>query len=319
MQPPRASFAEAFDQHREMVWALCYRMTGTAADADDLVQETFARAIEHPPPKNDPPSTWRPWLVRIAVNLARDHLRRRKRRPYVGPWLPEPIAIDLDAPDVAPNDAASADTEARYASIESVSFAFLIALEALTPQQRAVLLLRDVFDYSVRETAEALALSEPNVKTTHHRARAAMRGYDVSRTIPSPALQAKTQAALERFLTGLVSEDVAAIEATLAEDVLAMSDGAGEFTTARVPVSGRHKVALFFRNITRDGAASGRFALRVLNGMPALVAELTANAARPGSGLAPRTVLLLDINEGGQIRRLYSIVASGKLARVPSV
>ena len=311
MQPNRASFAEAFEEHRELVWALCYRMTGAAADADDLVQDTFARAMEHPPPKGDPPKTWRPWLVRIAVNLARDHLRRRKRRGYSGPWLPSPIAIDLDAPDVAPR----ADTEARYAALESVSFAFLLALEALTPQQRAVLLLRDVFDYSVRETAEALALTEPNVKTTHHRARAAMRGYDASPCVPTRALQAKTQASLERFLGGLVTEDVSLIEATLAGDVIALSDGAGEFTTARTPIIGRHKVALFYRNVTRAGAAAGRFALRILNGMPALVVELTANEPP----LAPRHVLLLDVDDDGRIRRIYSVVATAKLGRVETV
>ena len=107
------------------------------------------------------------------MNLARDALRRRKRRLYVGPWLPSPVETgDLEDPGAEP----ALGTDARYDLRESASYAFLVALEALTAQQRAVLLLRDVLDYSVRETAQAPALSGgPNVKTTHHRARHAMK------------------------------------------------------------------------------------------------------------------------------------------------
>ena len=120
-----------------------------------------------------------------------------------------------------------------------MSYAFLLALEALTPQQRAVLLLRDVFDYSVAETAEALGLSEPNVKTTHHRARRAMRAYDQQRCVPTRALQERTRAALEQLLVGLMNRDVAAIEALLADDVRSLSDGGGEFAAAHNPVDGQ--------------------------------------------------------------------------------
>jgi RNA polymerase sigma-70 factor (ECF subfamily) len=157
----------AFQEHRGLLWHLCYRMTGIAADADDLVQETFLRAIERPPPRTD--MALRPWLVRVALNLARDLLRRRRRRrEYTGPWLPSPIetgepgadaADDRVLPAFEPSLPGLGSTEGRYDLVESVTFAFLLALEALTPQQRAVLLLRDVFDYSVRETAEALAVS----------------------------------------------------------------------------------------------------------------------------------------------------------------
>src|SRR5262249_19218687 len=81
--------ADLFRNHGRFLWGLCYRMTGSAADADDLVQETFVRAIERPPRVLDRP--WRPWLVRVAMNLARDQLRRRRRRKYPGTWLPAPI------------------------------------------------------------------------------------------------------------------------------------------------------------------------------------------------------------------------------------
>ena len=138
-----------YREHGRFVWGLCYRMTGSATDADDLLQETFARALASPP--RDTSAPWRPWLVRVAVNLARDRLRRRKRTPYVGPWLPAPI-------ETGEQVAEGLDPEHRYGLLESVTFAFLMACEALTPRQRAVLLLRDVLDYSVEETARALAM-----------------------------------------------------------------------------------------------------------------------------------------------------------------
>jgi RNA polymerase sigma-70 factor (ECF subfamily) len=140
-------------------------MTGNAADADDAVQETFVRVIEKPPPKLDQPL--RPWLIRVAINLCRDILRRR-RRNYIGPWLPSPIptAASDDPPSYEPRQPDDESPGARYELIESISFAFLLALEALTPMQRAVLLLRDVFDYSTAETAVAMDITEANVKTT---------------------------------------------------------------------------------------------------------------------------------------------------------
>src|SRR5262245_40278849 len=170
--------ADALEPHRRHLWGLCYRMTGNAADADELVQETFVRALERPPARTDQP--WRPWLVRVAMNLSRDLLRRRRRSPYRGTWLPSPIETGEDeaAPAYEISGSSGASTEGRYELLESVSFAFLLALEALTPTQRAVLLLRDVFDYSVHEVADALGLSEANVKVTHHRARRAMATYD---------------------------------------------------------------------------------------------------------------------------------------------
>ena len=169
---------DLFTQHQRFLWGLCYRLTGSAADADDLVQETFVRTIERPPARMKDPL--RPWLVRVAMNLGRDLLRRRRRAPYKGPWLPSPIEtngqdlfpreevalplgeIALPLGEVAPPSHEvvfeGGSTEGRYELLESVSFAFLLALEVLTPQQRAVLLLRDVFDYSVRETADLAKL-----------------------------------------------------------------------------------------------------------------------------------------------------------------
>jgi RNA polymerase sigma-70 factor (ECF subfamily) len=299
------TYDDLYREHARHVWGLCYRMTGSACDADDLVQETFARAMAKPPPRTDEP--WRPWLVRVAVNLARDQLRRRKRAPYVGPWLPSPIETD-DA--VAPDE----DVERRYGMLESVSFAFLIAVEALTPRQRAVLLLRDVLEYSVEETASALELSEANVKTTLHRARAAMEAYDRARAVPTRAMQEKTRAALERFATSLATGDAAGIEAMLAASARTVTDGGGEFHAALRVVVGPSRVARFYLGLARRFHARGeqRFAIRMLNGLPAIVMET------PGAGdrIAPRSVVRCEVDESGLIREVHTIVATRKLVAV---
>ena len=307
-----AVYAEAFRDHERFLWGLCYRLTGSAADADDLVQEAFVRAMERPPARTDEP--WRPWLVRVALNLGRDLLRRRKRRAYVGPWLPSPIETgDEDSPPAyEPVVDGQSTTEGRYDLLESVSFAFLLALEALTPRQRAVLLLRDVFDYSVRETADALGLSEPNVKTTHHRARAAMRDYDRTRSVPTRVVQERTRAALGQFMASMASGDMQAMEALLADSVRAVNDGAGEFHAARKVIFGPRRVARFHYNIGYRRMGGGRFAMRMINGLPAIVGEFTDG--RPGE--PPRFVMQCALDADGRITQLLSVVASRKLTAI---
>jgi RNA polymerase sigma-70 factor (ECF subfamily) len=300
--------AELFQAHERFLWGLCYRLTGNAADADDLVQETFVRALKHPPARTDEP--WRPWLVRVAINLGRDMLRRRRRQAYDGIWLPSPIETGSEAapPAHEPVDE-QGNPATRYDLLESVSFAFLLALEALTPTQRAVLLLRDVFDYSVRETAAALAMTEANVKTTHLRARRALQTYEQTRHAPTRSLQAQAGALLERFLHCLNNNDVSGIETLLAQDARAISDGGGEFFAARVPLVGRAKILLFYRTITKQLGGQVRLELRMLNGWPAVVAENLA----PKEGFAPRVATLFELGVDGRLQRIYSVLATRKL------
>jgi RNA polymerase sigma-70 factor (ECF subfamily) len=303
---------EVYAQHSRFLWGLCYRMVGCAADADDIVQATFVRALEHPPARTDEP--WRPWLTRVALNLGRDCLRRRRRQRYVGPWLPSPIETGDDESSLIsyePRVDGQNPTEGRYDLVESLSFAFLLALEVLTPKQRAVLLLRDVFDYSVAATADALGVSSGDVKTTHHRARRAMQGYDRERCRPTRELRERTQQALAELVSALATGDGVAVEALLADSVRALSDGAGEFFAARVPVVGRDRVVKFYMNVARGGLARARIEVRMLNGLPALVAEID-----PKAGQAPRLVTAIELAADGRVKALHSVLATRKLTAV---
>jgi RNA polymerase sigma-70 factor, ECF subfamily len=291
-----------YEEHRRFLWGLCYRMTGSAADAEDVVQDTFVRAIAHPPRRTDEPL--RPWLVKVALNLARDLLRRRRRREYVGPWLPSPI--ETDPPSHEP-----ATLEGRYDLLETVSFAFLVALEALTPTARAVLLLRDVFDYSIKETAAALDLSETNVKTTHHRARRAMAVYNAARRPPSSAGHASGQKALTQFLRALQQHDVGAIETLLAEEVRTTTDGGGQFRSALRPIVGREKVMRFYLAVAVN-AAEAAVRQAALNGAPSVVVDIPS----PPPGIAPRFTLTIELNREGKIAHLYVVSATSKLAAI---
>jgi RNA polymerase sigma-70 factor (ECF subfamily) len=302
--------AREFEAHRRFLWGLCYRMTGSAADAEDLVQETFVRALERRP--SGGPAGWRPWLAKVAANLSIDALRRRRRRDYVGPWLPAPVDTGDEASPPA-HEIASGEqsTEHRYDLMESVSMAFLLALDRLTPRQRAVLLLRDVFDYTVQETAAALDLTQANVKVTHHRARLAMRDYEGARARPTREHQAQTSAKLREFLRHLQNQDVAAVEAMLAADVRLLSDGGGEFAAALNPIVGRDKVARLLLTSAAKLTPGATFDFRMLNGSPAV---LVASPAPPGQ--APRFVTRIDLGRDGTIREIHAILATRKLSAV---
>jgi RNA polymerase sigma-70 factor (ECF subfamily) len=305
------AYAETLETDRRLLWGLCYRMTGNAADADDLVQETFVRALERPPRRTDEPM--RPWLVRVAMNLSRDLLRRRRRRDYTGPWLPSPVATDEESlPSYEPAAPSEDSPAARYDLLESLSFAFLLALEALTPQQRAVLLLRDVFDYSTAETAAALDLTEANVKVTLLRARKRMKDYDRQRADLSPARREATRQALEQFLLYLNARDAEGLERLLAEDVVSLSDGGGEVQAAMQPIRGRDKMLRLIAALNAKLSGKPRVEWRVLNGLPALVFEDVHSTATR----ATRYTVHVEVDDAGRIRRLDSVLAPSKLTAV---
>jgi RNA polymerase sigma-70 factor (ECF subfamily) len=305
-----APLDEVFRTERRFLWGVAYRLTGSSADADDVVQETFVRALARPPARTDVP--WRPWLVRVAVNLGRDLLRQRRRRGYPGIWLPAPIPTDEEGPPSFDPPGRAESPQARYDLVESLSFAFLLALEALSPAQRAVLLLRDVLEYSVKETATALRMTGANVKTTHLRARRAMASYDRDRARGERT--AAERVALQRFLDCLSRGDAAGLECLLAEGVVGLGDGGGLYAASPRPLVGRSAVMRLYLGTSRRLGAL-RIELRSLNHRPAILA-LTPDAP---VGWAPRSVLMVDVDAGGSITRIYSVLAPAKLTAVGAI
>ena len=228
-----------------------------------------------PPPDTTAP--WRPWLARVATRLAIDALRHRRTRRYVGPWLPSPVETPAGA--THGELASELDAEARYGLRESVSFAFLRALEVLDPTPRATLVLRDVLGYSGPETAEILEVSPGNVRVILHRARAALARYDAKRQPPSPEVDRRHQEALQRFMLAWMSGDAQQITACVAEDVRVSSDGAGRYRAATKPVVGQDNVVRFLLGLLRHSAGPA--------GQRATLAQRASGHRQPHGHRAP--------------------------------
>jgi RNA polymerase sigma-70 factor (ECF subfamily) len=287
-------YARIYEQEQRHIWGLLYRITGSATDADDLLQDTFERAMTRPP--QDTERRWRPWLAKVATNLARDALRRRKRRDYTGPWLPEPVPDDL---------VTTTTPEARYGSRESATFAFLKALEELTPNQRVVLVLRDVFDYTTAETATATDLTKSNLKVTLHRARNKMSSYDDSQ--PSTDVD-EVGGTLRALMSALIDGDAEATAELLAEDVVFTSDAGGEFVAAIHPVTGRRRVAALLAGLMSKLETEPAVEMRMLNNLPAFI--VCAASSVPNT--ADRSVVRCDV-VNGRARAIDVVVATAKL------
>lgn len=282
------------------LWALCYRMTGVAADADELVQDTFVRALERKPRESDD-EPLRPWLFSIATRLCIDRLRRRKTEGYKGPWLPAPVPDEALSFEASPS--------ARYEMLESASMAFLLALEALSAEQRAAIVLGDVFDLPAKEVAVHLETSEANVRQLQHRGRAALARYDEHRVRLDDASRAQTKQMLETFLGALASGDVELARSCLSADVQILSDGAGVFTAAMVPIHGVDRTVLFFTRLLQLRGLPTSMEVRALNGGWAVDALFPPAQPRD----PPRSVTGALLDDAGRIALLYSVVAPGKL------
>lgn len=290
----------AHRSHARALFALCYRMTGVAADAEELVQETFVRALEAKPDEGEPLGGY---LFRVASRLAIDRLRRRQTEGYKGPWLPSPVR-DEDLAFEAP-------ATARYEMLESASFAFLLAMEALSAEQRAALVLGDVFDLSAKEVAACLQLEEANVRQLQHRARKALERYDRERVPPGEALREQTRAAMEGFLMALATGDVEGAKRWLADDVQVLNDGGGVFHAAMVPLVGPERATLFFSRLMQlRGAPSSVDTVR-MNGAWQLDATFEVKLHRD----PPRGITHVQLDAAGKIAVIYSVVAPTKLPR----
>jgi len=287
-----------YEAHGEYLWGLAFRMLGVRADADEVVQDAFVRLLRAEPDRS---VAMRPWLVRVTMNLARDRLRARKSETYVGPWLPGVTDIGTTEPASLPGS--------RYTGVESLSLGFLWAAEQLDDVQRGVLVLRDVLGHSVRETAAALELTESNVKVIAHRVRGRMRGWEDSQRRSLAVPHEQVIDAMRRFFGSVAAGDRAAAEAALAEDVRLLSDGGGEFFAARKPVVGAAKVAGFYAKISAGESVVPTIEMRTLGGMPTLIVR------RPHAdgNHAPAVCIQVELDEVGQIARIYSVLATAKV------
>jgi RNA polymerase sigma-70 factor (ECF subfamily) len=291
------SSSELLDDLRPRAFAIAYRMLGSVSESEDVVQEALLRvhsAIE----RGEQISSPRAYVATVATRLAIDELRsaRARRESYVGEWLPEPIA--------APEE----DPAAQAERADSLSLAFLVLLESLTPEQRAAFLLHDVFDYGYDKVAEIVGTSEQNARQLASRAR---RHVQEGRPRFDPSREQRQQLAAS-FFAAAEEGDFAKLESLLAEDVELHGDGGGLAPAIKHPVFGRAKVAPMMRNwlslILRIGGIEVRPA--VVNGQPG--AQYLDDAGRLLG------VLSFDIADG-QIQAIRSIVNPEKLQHLGEV
>ncbi|MFG2057577.1 RNA polymerase sigma-70 factor [Micromonospora sp. NPDC048930] len=281
------SATAAFLTHRNLLFTVAYEMLGSAADAEDVLQETWLRWVGV---DLDTVQDQRAYLVRITTRQALIRLRtlRRRKESYVGPWLPEPL---LTAPDVA-EDVELAD---------SVSMAMLLVLETLAPTERAVFVLREVFDLAYDEIAEAVGKSPAAVRQIAHRARA----HVAARRPRGAVSPAETRDALEAFRRAVETGDLQHLLDLLAPDVVFLGDGGGVVQAVPRPVVGAERVArLLAAGLGKLAAASLQPAQ--VNGHPALILRFTDEVD---------AVIAVRIDEG-LITGLYAVRNPEKLSRV---
>jgi len=279
---------EAFLTHRNLLFTVAYEMLGSAADAEDVLQETWLRwaGVDL-----DTVQSQRAYLVRITTRQALTRLRTlgRRKESYVGPWLPEPL---LTAPDVA-EDVELAD---------SVSMAMMLVLETLTPTERAVFVLREVFDLGYDEIADAVGKSPVAVRQIAHRARA----HVAARRPRGGASPAQTRDALEAFQRAVDTGDLQRLLDILAPDVVFLGDGGGVKQAVPRPIVGADRVARVLAAGLGRIAATATLQPAQVNGSPALILRFDGEID---------TVIAVRIDDG-LITGLYAVRNPEKLSHM---
>lgn len=280
---------DPYTRHRPLLFSVAYDMLGSIADAEDVVQETWLRwsAKDQPDVAES-----RAYLLRITSRLALNRLRaiRARREAYIGPWLPEPL---LTSPDVG------AEVSDRAERGRAISMAMLVVLETLSPAERAVFVLHEVFGLPHEEIASILGRSVPAVRQLAHRAREHVHARQ-PRFDTDPGQHRQIT---ERFLAACYSGDVHGLLDVLAPGVVLISDGGGKARAARRPIAGAGNVARFLAGIARDRA--GQFSVRfaTINGQLGMVAETES---------APAVVGLADVVDG-RVARVFIVTNPDKL------
>lgn len=284
----------AFDQYRGLLFSIAYRMLGSIADAEDMVQETYLRWQQA---SGDHIASPRAFLVTIISRLSINHLQsaRVRREEYVGQWLPEPLVTDP-----------LSDPSALLRLDESLSMAFLVLLERLTPIERAVFLLREVFEYDYGEIAAVLGQTEVNCRQILRRAR-----QHVSALRPRfTASHGKQNELLERFLQATETGDLERLVAMLSADVVLYSDGGGKAPAVPNPVHGAERVARGVIGGTQKFTPQGLVRQIVqVNGEPGIVGYLNGK---------PFSVVTIH-SSAGRIRAIYVVTNPDKLSHVPQL
>jgi RNA polymerase sigma-70 factor (TIGR02957 family) len=289
---------ELLEQLRPTAFAIAYRMLGSVAEAEDVVQEALLRlhaALQRDARIESP----RAYLATVATRLAIDHLRsaRVRRETYVGEWLPEPLVAD-----------SSADPARQAELADSLSLAFLVLLESLSPEQRAALLLHDVFEYDYAQIAEIVGKSEDNARQLAARAR---RHVEEQKPRFEASREQRDELA-RRFFAAAQEGEVDALEQLLAQDVVLQGDGGGKAPALARSLHGRARVARTLRAWMRQGVRIAGAQLRQVdvNGQPGALL-LAGDGALLG-------VMALDIAEG-QVQAVRSVVNPDKLQHLGDV
>lgn len=280
-----------FERHRAQLFAIAYRMTGSRADADELVSECWLRWSQHERASIEQPA---PWLRTVIARLSLDHLKsaRVRREQYVGPWLPEPVETSFEG----------ASPESSAALRESVSTAFLLVLEALSPIERAVLVLHDVFDIEHDELASMLDRTPQACRQALHRAR-----EHLARGRPRFAPSATEHiAVLAAFSQAIAEGDLESLLALLAPDARVVTDGGGKAKAARKVVEGADPAARMLTGLARRGAEGAETRWIELNGAIALL------LTREG---AAETVVQIE-TDGARVFTVHMVRNPDKLAHL---
>jgi RNA polymerase sigma-70 factor (ECF subfamily) len=295
-EDPRAqSILDTFHEHRGLLFSIAYRMLGSSADAEDMVQETFIRWQQT---SGVDIRSARAFLVTIISRLCINHLHsaRVQREEYFGEWLPEPLVtspMDTDSPELSRIDG-------------SLSMAFLVLLERLNPVERAVFLLREVFDYEYSEIAEILGQSEANCRQILGRARQRVTEMR-PRFDPSPQQRERL---LHQFLKATSDGNLEGLVALLSSEVVLHSDGGGKAPALPKPIYGPDKVARAILGGNKKFAPPDLVRRMVeINGQPGLVTYLAGR---------PFLVFTLDVADG-LVRNIYIVSNPEKLAHLPNL
>jgi RNA polymerase sigma-70 factor (ECF subfamily) len=283
-----------FAAERPRLTGIAYRITGSLADADDVVQEAWLRFSRAGPPTIEKPAAW---LTTVVARLALDHLKtaRREREVYVGPWLPEPIASD-------PLAVSRRGPEEMAELASTLTLGFLHMLETLSPEERVVFVLADVFDVPFKEIADTVGKSSDACRQMASRARRRIHDARPQRYTPPDDEAARVVA---EMLAATTAGDIDGLVRLLAEDAVLVSDGGAHKRAARHPIRGRDRLARFMANLGKRYTANATIEPVTLNGELGIVISL--NGQREAA-------VNFEVGEDGLVREVHIIAADDKLA-----